>query len=82
MYGIFLASAFGHALYAFGLSKIHANESGVFAYIDPVATALVAVPLLGETISIWYLIGSVLVFGGIFIAEKRIHYHPFHKLKG
>ena len=81
LYGVFIASALGHGLFSYGLKRIHASETGIFSYIDPLATILVAIPLLNEEISLPYIVGSLLVFLGIFIAEKRLHYHPFHKLK-
>jgi len=41
----------------------------------------VAVPLLHETITGTYVLGAVLVFFGIFIAEGRLNYHPLQKLR-
>lgn len=81
MVGIFLTSTLAHSLYIFGISKIEANEIGIFSYIDPVAAIIIALPLLGEKITLSYLFGSTLVFLGIFIAEGRIHWHPLHRLK-
>lgn len=79
-YGIVLASVISHFLFFFGIKYLDVSNVGIFAYVDPIATILVAVPLLHETISPTYAIAAFLVFGGIFIAEGRIHYHPFHKL--
>lgn len=79
-YGAFFASAIGHTLNAFGLGAIPASEVGVFSYIDPIATILVAIPLLGEQITPLYLLASFLVFLGIFVAEERFNWHPLHKL--
>lgn len=79
-YAIIFATVIGHTLSNYGIKNIQAGEVGIFAYVDPIATIIVALPLLHETITVPYLIGSILVFLGIFIAEGRIHYHPFHKL--
>lgn len=81
IFGVFLSSSAGYFLYYYGLSKLEAQEVGVFTYIDPVVTILIAIPLLGEYPSLYYFLGSFLVFLGIFIAEGRIHWHPIHKLK-
>ncbi len=81
VYGIIFASVIAHFFLAFGIKYIKASEVGVFTYVDPIATILVAVPLLGETITPIYLIAAILVFLGIFIAEGRIHYHPLQKLR-
>jgi drug/metabolite transporter (DMT)-like permease len=81
MYGAVLSSVFGYFLYNYAVKYIKAQEIGIFTYLDPFITALVAIPLLGETITFSYLLGSVFVFLGIFIAEGKIYYHPLHKLK-
>jgi drug/metabolite transporter (DMT)-like permease len=82
LYAALGSSVIAYCLYTFALKYLVTSEVGVFVYLDPIVTALVAVPLLGETITATYLFGSVLVFLGIFIAEGRIHYHPLHKLRG
>lgn len=79
--GSVLATAIAHSIYAYGIKFIKASEVGIFTYVDPIATILVAIPLLGETPTIPYLIGALFVFMGIFIAEGRLHYHPLNKLK-
>jgi len=79
-YGIFFAAILAHYFLAYGIQHIKASEVGVFTYVDPIATVLVAVPLLEEAITFPYLAGAMLVFLGIFIAEGRLHYHPLHKL--
>ncbi len=81
IFGIFLSSALAYYLYYWGISKIKAQEVGLFTYIDPVIAVLIAIPLLGEYPNLYFFIGSLFVFGGIYLAEGRIHWHPFHKLK-
>lgn len=81
IYGIILATVIAHFFLAFGIKYIKASEVGIFTYVDPLATIIVAVPLLNETITPAYLVGALFVFMGIFIAEGRIHYHPFQKLR-
>jgi len=80
IYGIFFCSALAYFFYYYGISKIPAQEVGLFAYIDPLAAVLIAAPLLDEHPDLFYFLGSFLVFGGIFFAEGRIHWHPIHKL--
>ena len=81
VFGVFLCSALAYFLYYYGLSKIDAQEIGIFTYTDPIAAMLVAAPLLGEYPDRWFLLASLLVFLGIYIGEGRIHYHPFHRLR-
>ncbi len=80
-YGFLLSSAVAYFLFSYGVKHIKTSEVGIFGYVDPIATALIAYLLLGEVITITFLIGALFVFGGIFIAEGRLHYHPFHLLK-
>lgn len=81
LFGAIGTSVLAYLLYNAAITHIKASDIGIFLYIDPLVTALIAVPLLGEKITILYLLGSIFVFVGIFIAEGRIHYHPFYKLK-
>jgi drug/metabolite transporter (DMT)-like permease len=80
LYGIYFAAILAHYFYAYGIKNVKASEVGIFSYVDPLATIAVAVPLLNESITASYLIGAMLVFLGIFIAENRLHYHPFRRL--
>lgn len=80
-YGVIFSTVIAHTLLIYGLRYIKASEVGVFTYVDPIAAILIAIPLLGEVITLPYIIGAMLVFLGIFIAEGRLHYHPFHMLK-
>lgn len=80
IFAAIFTSVIGYVCYNFAIRYVKANETGVFLYIDPIVTALIAVPLLGEHITLSFMIGSILVFSGIFIAENRIQYHPFQKL--
>lgn len=81
IFGVIFSSALAYFLFYYGIGKIQAQEVGVFTYIDPVVAVLLAIPLLGEYPNLFFFLGSLLVFGGIYLAEGRIHYHPFHKLK-
>ncbi len=81
VFGIVFSSALGYFLFEWGLKKINAQEVGVFTYIDPIIAAIIAIPLLHEKLSTIFLLGSTLVFLGIFIAEKRLPWHPIHKYK-
>lgn len=81
LFGVFLSSALAYFLFNYGIAKIRMQEVGLFTYIDPIIAVLIAVPLLHEIPTIHFFIGSALVFGGIFLAEKRIHYHPLHRFK-
>lgn len=78
-FGAIFSSLIAYHLHSIALKYLTASDVGIFAYIDPVVTVLIAAPLLGEKPDLLFAIGAVMVFGGIFIAEGRIHYHPIDK---
>jgi drug/metabolite transporter (DMT)-like permease len=81
LFGIFFSSALGYGLFMFGISKISAQEIGIFAYIDPVIAVILAVPLLHEYPNIFFFMGTFFVLIGIVVAEGRLHWHPLHRLR-
>ncbi len=80
VFGSLLSSALAYVLYNWGLSKISATDTAIFTYIDPVIGSILAVYLLHEPVTQFFILGSILIFIGIFLAEGRIHYHPFNRL--
>jgi drug/metabolite transporter (DMT)-like permease len=78
IYGAIFASAISYFLFTWAIKYLLAAEVGLFTYLDPVVAVLIAAPLLGEHPTPIYLLGAILVFLGIYIAEGRIHYHPIH----
>ncbi|MEK7495085.1 MAG: DMT family transporter [Patescibacteria group bacterium] len=81
IFGVFFSSALAYFLFYYGVSRLKAQDVGIFTYIDPLAAIVVAAPLLHEYPNLFYIFGGILIFGGIYFAEGRIHYHPFHRLK-
>jgi len=81
IFGVFFSSALAYSLFIYGISKIEAEEVGIFTYIDPVVAVLLAIPLLNEYPTIFFYLGTMFVFVGILVAEGRIHYHPLHRLR-
>ncbi|MBI3577220.1 DMT family transporter [Candidatus Gottesmanbacteria bacterium] len=81
IWGVLFSSAAAYSLQAWGLARISATDTAMFTYIDPVSAAILSVILLHEPITALFLVGGALIFGGIWIAEGRLHYHPFHKLR-
>lgn len=81
IYGIFFSSALAYFLFYYGISKIKAQEAGLFTYLDPIAAIIVAMLLLKEYPNLFYFLGALFIFGGIYLAEGRIHWHPWHRLK-
>lgn len=79
LYGAVLASAVAHYLFYAAMKYLQSSEVSLFSYIPPVVAILLAIPLLGESINTVYLLGGLLVFLGIYIAEAHTRYHPLHQ---
>lgn len=80
IFGAILSSAVAFSFFQYALKYMNASETGIFTYLDPITAILIAIPLLHEKITFAFVLGASLVFLGIYIAEKRINYHPFHLL--
>jgi drug/metabolite transporter (DMT)-like permease len=81
IFGVFFSSALAYFLFYYGISRLKAQDAGIFTYIDPLAAIIIAAPLLHEYPNIFYILGGILIFGGIYFAEGRVHWHPWHRLK-
>lgn len=79
LYGAILSSIVGQILYNYSVKHLNTDEIGIFSYLGPIVTALVALPLLHEQITFAYLLGSFFVFLGLFIAEIKFKYPIFHR---
>jgi drug/metabolite transporter (DMT)-like permease len=72
-----IAIALANALFYFGLKYRQAQNTGIFQYVNPVATFISAWIILGEGPNERLIAGSILIVIGIYFAEKN----AFHKLK-
>lgn len=57
-------------LWSEGLKRQTAAEVGVYLYIEPLITMVAAWVLLSEAITIWLVVGALLVSLGVFVSEK------------
>jgi len=78
MYGAVFSSILCQIFYTYSVKALKSDEIGIFMYLGPVITALIAIPLLHEEITFSYLLGSAFVFLGLIIAEVKFHYHRSH----
>ena len=81
LYGIIFASALAYFCYNYAVSRMHAQEVGVFSYLTPIVAVIVAIPVVNEYPDIFFLFGSVLVFGGIYVSEHKMKKRPVHKVR-
>lgn len=84
LFGVLLSSTVAFTLWQWGLSKIEATNAGFFLYFEPLTGSVAAFFLLREKITSQFLLGSILIFIGVFISQQH-HKHPLlnhiHKKK-
>ncbi len=66
-----LSGSLAYFLYQEGQKKIEASEATLFSYLSPLFAAPLAVLWLREKITTPFVIGTVIVIFGVFIAEYR-----------
>ena len=77
--GVFcLAAAF--SMWAEGLVRRPAAEVGMYLYVEPLAAVVIAWLLLDETITVWLLVGAVLITLGLWVTQRSGRTHPPHVL--
>lgn len=70
-YMALLSGALGYFLYQLGQKSIEASEASLFTYLQPIFVAPFALLLLHEQISTPFIIGSLVIAFGIFVAEFK-----------
>lgn len=78
-YGILFSGLIAFALWQYGLAKVSETQTGFFLYIPPIITTIIAISFLGEAVTEEFMIGTLLIFIGLFIAEVHLyHKKPLH----
>ncbi len=52
-----------YCLYFSSLKEISGQKVAILSYIDPLVAVLISVTLLGETMTVWQVIGGILILG-------------------
>ena len=64
------SSVVAYFLYQWGLEQMEASETSLFSYLQPIFTVPAAYWLLGETATVGFLIGGLIIAVGIGLAER------------
>lgn len=68
-YTVFVSSVGAYLIFFWALAHLPASRLAVFTYVEPPLAALLAVLLLGESLTKALLIGGVLILAGVYLAE-------------
>lgn len=63
--------ALGQWFWQEGVARLGAARAGLFLYLEPVATVLLAVPLLGESFGPIMALGGGLVLAGVYVGQQE-----------
>lgn len=80
LYMTLLSSISAYFLFEWGLAKTSVIKADLFQYIEPFIAGALAFTLLGEKITTPFIVGSLLIVAGVYIATlaKELH-HRSHK---
>ena len=63
----------------YAIQRLGASRAGLYMYLVPVFAAMVALPLLGETVGLYHLIGAGLIIAGVTVSTRRPQVSPAAK---
>jgi drug/metabolite transporter (DMT)-like permease len=63
--------ALGHWFWQEGVSRLGAARAGLYLYLEPLATLVLAVPLLGEPFGLITALGGGMVLAGVYVGQRE-----------
>lgn len=75
---IIFTSTLAYYLWQWGISKLDVVRAGFFQYLNPVVSTIFSFFFLGEPITQSFIFGTVFIFTGLIIAEKKLHLPEIH----
>lgn len=63
-------SVLGQWFWQVGVARLGASRAGLYLYLEPIATLVLAVPMLGEAFGAWVAIGGGLVLAGVYVGQR------------
>jgi drug/metabolite transporter (DMT)-like permease len=64
-----LTSVFSYFLWYYALARIEAGKVALFSNLQPILTTILAVLLLGQTITVAFLVGGAIAIAGVITAQ-------------
>lgn len=80
IYMTLLSSISAYFLFEWGLAKTSVNRANLFQYIEPFIAASLAIMILGEQVTMPFILGAILITAGVYLGtlSKESH-HKAHK---
>lgn len=67
-----IASTLCYYLWGWAIRRLGAVVTTNYVYFNPVVAILCAWTVLGERITLWFLLGTILILIGMFLADKKL----------
>lgn len=74
------SSILAYSLDNFALTHLSASITATIGYVSVVVAVALGIIFLHEAMTPFFIIGTVLTFAGLFLAETRHAHHPMHKI--
>jgi len=71
LYVAIFPSVIAYSFYNRGVELIGANRAGVFLYVVPVFSTLLAIALLGEKLELHHVVGFAMIFAGVTLTSRK-----------
>ena len=68
---VIFATFLAYLLNLYGISKLGASVAGAYIYTQPVFASLIAIFVLGESLSVYKIIAASLIIGGVLLVSKK-----------
>jgi drug/metabolite transporter (DMT)-like permease len=65
-----LTSGIAYLIWYYAIKRLPASSVGVFNNLQPIFTTILAIIFLNQSVSFIYIIGGLLVIGGVYAAQK------------
>jgi drug/metabolite transporter (DMT)-like permease len=69
LYLAIITSVFAYFLWYYALGRIEAGKVALFANLQPILTTVLAVMLLGQSITLAFIIGGIIAISGVVVAQ-------------
>jgi drug/metabolite transporter (DMT)-like permease len=67
-----LCSVFAFLVYTYGLNRLKASDVAMSIYVTPLAGIMLAVILLGETLTVYTICGAALIMAGMYMTRGEL----------
>ena len=74
-----ICSVFAFLVYTHGLNRLKASDVAMSIYVTPLAGIILAVLLLGETVTLFTIGGAVLILSGMYLTHSEIKTDDRHE---